>query len=109
MITHLIIDGNELHDLYVGNSECLVVNGNVELRYPFLQSIDLDGAVFFDVGQLMADLGDFDPGEFRATSGFGLRWVIADLLPLVVDYGAVLGRRPGEGFGRLHLNLGYTF
>lgn len=86
-----------------------VVNGNVELRYPFLQSIDLDGAVFFDVGQLMADLGDFDPGEFRATSGFGLRWVIADLLPLVVDYGAVLGRRPGEGFGRLHLNLGYTF
>jgi hypothetical protein len=28
-ITHLTIDGNELHDLYVGNSECLVVNGNV--------------------------------------------------------------------------------
>lgn len=28
-ITHLVIDGNELHELYVGNSECLVVNGNV--------------------------------------------------------------------------------
>lgn len=29
-ITNLVIDGNELHDLYVGNSECLVVNGNIE-------------------------------------------------------------------------------
>ncbi len=29
LISHLIIDGNELHDLYVGNSEVLVVNGNV--------------------------------------------------------------------------------
>jgi hypothetical protein len=28
-ITDLVIDGNELHDLYVGNSECLVVNGNI--------------------------------------------------------------------------------
>ncbi|MEZ4361724.1 MAG: right-handed parallel beta-helix repeat-containing protein [Kofleriaceae bacterium] len=29
-ISDLIIDGNELHDLYVGNSEVLVVNGAVE-------------------------------------------------------------------------------
>ena len=29
-ITNLVIDGNELHDLYVGNSECLVINGNIE-------------------------------------------------------------------------------
>lgn len=29
-ISDLVIDGNELHDLYVGNSECLVVNGNIE-------------------------------------------------------------------------------
>ncbi len=29
-IANLIIDGNELHHLYVGNSECLVVNGLVE-------------------------------------------------------------------------------
>jgi hypothetical protein len=29
-IANLIIEGNELNDLYVGNSECLVVNGLVE-------------------------------------------------------------------------------
>jgi hypothetical protein len=29
-ISSLTIDGNELHDLWVGNSECLVVNGNIE-------------------------------------------------------------------------------
>jgi hypothetical protein len=28
-ISDLVIDANELHHLYVGNSECLVVNGNV--------------------------------------------------------------------------------
>ena len=29
LISDLVIDGNELHDLYVGNSEVLVVNGDV--------------------------------------------------------------------------------
>jgi len=29
-ITNLIVDGNELSELYVGHSECLVINGNVD-------------------------------------------------------------------------------
>lgn len=86
-----------------------VINANMELRYPFVRSLSLDAALFVDTGQLMAELGDFSASEFRTTAGFGLRWIVGDLIPIVLDYGAVLGRRPGEGFGRLHFNVGYTF
>ncbi len=87
----------------------VVVGGNLELRYPFIAELDLAGALFVDTGQLAQRLGDLRLGEFRSTAGFGIRWIIADLLPVVFDYGAVLGRRPGEAFGRLHFNVGYTF
>ena len=30
LLSDLVIDGNELHDLYMGTSECLVINGLVE-------------------------------------------------------------------------------
>ena len=86
-----------------------VLNANVELRYPFVRALALDAAVFVDTGQLMAEMSDFRFGEFRTTAGFGLRWIVGGLIPLVIDYGAVLGRRPGEDFGRLHFNVGYTF
>lgn len=86
-----------------------VINGNIELRYPFLPQLGLHGAVFMDAGQLMTDFEDLRLDEFRVTTGLGIRWLVADLIPIVVDYGALLGRRPGEGFGRLHLNVGYTF
>ena len=86
-----------------------VLNGNIELRIPFLRQLGLAGAVFLDAGQLMTDLSDLRVDEFRVTTGLGIRWLVADLIPIVVDYGALLGRRPGESFGRLHLNVGYTF
>ena len=86
-----------------------VLNGNIELRVPFLRQLGLAGAVFLDAGQLVADLDDLRADEFRVTTGLGIRWLVADLIPIVIDYGALLGRRPGESFGRLHLNVGYTF
>lgn len=87
----------------------VVLGGNLELRYPFVRSLNLDGAVFLDVGQLARDVDELRADGFRTAGGFGVRWVIADLIPLVFDYGAVLNRQPGERFGRFHLNIGYTF
>ena len=86
-----------------------VLNGNIELRAPLLPQLGLAAAVFLDAGQLMTDLEQLRLDEFRVTTGMGVRWLVADLIPVVVDYGALLGRRPGESFGRLHLNVGYTF
>ncbi len=87
----------------------VVLNGTVELRYPFLPSLGLDGAIFVDWGELARDVGDLAPSDVRASTGFGVRWLIAGIVPLVLDYGAVLARRPGEALGRLHFNIGYTF
>lgn len=87
----------------------VLVAGNLELRYPFLPHLGLNGAMFLDVGQLGRSFGDIHPSELRWASGVGIRWLIADLIPLVLDYGLALDRRPGEGSGRLHFNIGYTF
>jgi outer membrane protein assembly factor BamA len=87
----------------------IVLNSNVELRYPFLRDWGVYGAAFVDAGQLARNLNDIRLDETRVAAGLGLRILVAELLPIVVDYGAVLGRRPGERFGRLHFNIGYTF
>ncbi|MFU8804584.1 MAG: POTRA domain-containing protein [Bradymonadaceae bacterium] len=104
-----------------------LLNYNAELRYPLIKGINLYGATFFDAG-LLVDC--FDDGNTRSTAGcygnafghpdgslssvrtavgLGLRYLIVDQIPLLFDYGFVLNRRPGENFGSLHFNLGYTF
>ena len=87
----------------------IVLNSNIELRYPFLRDWGVYGAAFVDAGQLARNVNDIRLDETRVAAGLGLRILVAELLPIVVDYGAVLGRRPGERFGRLHFNIGYTF
>ncbi len=104
-----------------------MMNYNAELRYPLIRGINLYGAVFFDAG-LLADcfsdvensdvrvscyddaFGGSNPfAKVRTSAGLGVRYLIADQIPLVFDYGMVLDRRPGESFGTMHFNLGYTF
>ncbi|MBA2663649.1 MAG: BamA/TamA family outer membrane protein, partial [Bradymonadaceae bacterium] len=103
-----------------------LLNYNAELRYPLIKDINLYGATFFDAG-LLTDCFDtgntrsvancyknaFPDGDrlgnIRTTAGIGLRYLIVDQIPLLFDYGIVLNRKPGESFGSLHFNLGYTF
>lgn len=104
-----------------------MLNYNAEVRYPLLSGINLYGAAFFDAG-LLADcfaasadggarigcyedaFGREDSLEgLRTSAGLGLRYLIADQIPLVADYGLVLDRRTGEPYGNLHFNLGYSF
>jgi outer membrane protein insertion porin family len=87
----------------------VVAGGNLELRYPFAPDWGVYGATFLDVGQIARDPSELSINQMRLTTGFGLRILIAELLPVLIDYGAVLDRRPGEPFGRLHFNIGYTF
>lgn len=96
----------------VGTDEAggdVLVGANIELRYPLIPSLDIYGTAFVDAGQLAANVSDLRFDETRLSTGVGVRWLIAGILPLLLDYGTVLNRRPGEGFGRLHFNIGYTF
>ncbi len=87
----------------------VVAGGNLELRYPFAADWGVYGATFLDAGQIASEPSELAFNQMRLTTGFGLRILIAELLPVLIDYGAVLDRRPGEPFGRLHFNIGYTF
>ncbi len=103
-----------------------LLNYHGELRYPLVEDWNLFGATFVDAGVLVnCQDGDGSRssgqcyrnafpendrlGEVRATAGLGVRYLLVDQIPLLLDYGMVLNRRPGEGFGSLHFNLGYTF
>jgi outer membrane protein insertion porin family len=87
----------------------VVLNGSTELRFPLIPRYDLYGAYFFDMGQLQVDFIDFDLNEFRYSTGLGLRWLAFGLVPVVLDYGLILDRRPGEALGKLHFTVGYIF
>lgn len=85
------------------------VQANLELRYSLLPALGVEGAAFFDAGELARDADALAVREMRSSAGLGLRWVIANLIPVAFDYGTNLSRRIGEPVGRFHLNVGYTF
>ena len=103
-----------------------VLNYNAEVRYPLLRGVGVWAATFADVGVLADCFSDAnttqavgcyedafpasDPiSKVRASAGLGVRYLIADQIPLLLDYALLLDRRPGEGFGNLHFNVGYSF
>lgn len=102
-----------------------LMNYTLELRFPLLKNLNFRGAVFFDTGFLVdcfpesgeqrdcyedafASREEFEE-NLRSSAGLGLRYVISGQIPVLFDYGVVLDRQKGEGYGSLHFHLGYTF
>jgi len=95
--------------------------GSLELRFPLLASLNLNGAVFYDVGALAEDFTDLHGRSFRHGAGIGLRWMIGGMVPLRLDYGFILDRRcrevdsttgactRREEIGNIHFGVLYTF
>ncbi len=72
-----------------------IVLGNAELTFPMYENI-LKGAVFYDVGNVWANRGDFlVGGKYRAGVGVGVR-VKTPVGPVKVDYGYPLDREEGD-------------
>lgn len=108
-----------------------MVNYNLELRYPLLEEIGLWGGTFFDAGVLVDCYADAPEGgrtsiqtscyedafgsrrgslgKIRTSAGLGFRFLIAEQIPFVFDYGVPLDRRSGEPGGELGFNIGYTY
>jgi outer membrane protein assembly factor BamA len=99
-----------------------VMLANVEMRFPIVWV--LGGAVFFDAGNVWADLEEVNLRRFRDGFdrnrrsplnvayglGLGVR-VTTPVGPFRADYGWKLGggQRPGLDAGELHLSLGQAF
>ena len=75
----------------IGGESMLV--GNIEYTIPLMEFIKV--AVFFDTGNVWADIGDFGSGNFYSGTGLGLR-VKTPVGPINLDYGYPLNDEPGE-------------
>jgi len=88
----------------LGPGEALLLL-NQELRIPLWGR--LKGALFYDAGQVHAELSDLDL-DLRHVLGIGLR-LETPIGPLRVEYGAKLDREPQETRGELFLAIGSAF
>jgi outer membrane protein assembly factor BamA len=102
-----------------------VLNYSAELRYPLVERLGVHGAMFMDAGVLTgcfdertgdrvscwrdAFPSDAPLSTVRSSVGMGLRYLVLEQIPLLLDYAVLLNRRPGEAFSNVHFNIGYSF
>jgi outer membrane protein insertion porin family len=79
---------------------------NLEYRFPIYKSF---GAVlFFDYGNVFAEVSDFAFSDLRESAGIGIRYK-TPIGPLTLDWGYKLDRRPGESPSEFFISVGHAF
>jgi len=71
----------------------VLINFNVELRFPLIPDIWLWGVVFSDIGALAATHAQLYPSSFRFSAGVGLRLLLFDQIPVRLDFGFPIDSR----------------
>jgi len=79
---------------------------NVEYTFPLYG--ELQGAVFFDAGNLLPTSEEPGVDEMHYAIGAGLRYKLP-IGPIRLDYGVNPDRQPGEDIGAFHFSFGFAF
>ncbi len=79
---------------------------NLEYTFPIWG--ELQGAVFFDAGNLLAQAENAGFSDLRYAIGVGLRYSLP-IGPLRLDYGVNPSPRDEEAFGAFHFSFGFAF
>jgi outer membrane protein insertion porin family len=79
---------------------------NVEYTFPIYG--ELQGATFFDAGNLLPTSEHPSLDDMRYALGLGLRYKLP-IGPIRLDYGFNPDPRPDEDFGAFHLSFGFAF
>lgn len=79
---------------------------NVEYTFPIYG--ELQGAAFFDAGNLLPTSEEPGVDDIRYGLGLGLRYKLP-IGPIRLDYGWNPDRQPGEDFGAFHFSFGFAF
>jgi outer membrane protein assembly complex protein YaeT len=79
---------------------------NIEYTFPIYG--ELQGATFFDAGNLLPTSEEPGLDEMRYALGLGLRYKLP-IGPIRLDYGWNPDRQPGEDFGAFHFSFGFAF
>ena len=91
---------------YLGGEAAYV--GNVELRYPITEILQI--VTFFDLGSVYPKIEDFDPSEFRFSTGAGLRVKIPGLNALLrLDFPVPIRKFKEDETEFFHFSFGQTF
>jgi len=79
---------------------------NAELTFPIRGA--LQGAVFVDAGNVIAEFENAGVDDMRYAVGLGLRYKLP-IGPLRVDYGVNPNPKRDEDFGAFHFSFGFAF
>ncbi|WP_022663653.1 outer membrane protein assembly factor BamA [Desulfospira joergensenii] len=88
----------------VGGRE--IIQATIEVRYDL--GLNLEGSIFYDTGAVRKAQNPGGTDDFQNTVGVGLRYM-TPVGPIGFLYGWKLDPHSGEGSGRLHFSMGYTF
>lgn len=69
----------------------VLLNANLETRIPLIDRAGLWGVLFADMGALAASHDEIFGASFRFSLGAGIRWLIANQIPVRFDVGFVAG------------------
>lgn len=95
-------DGNEI------GGDCYI-QFNFELIVPLVKEAGLNGVVFYDTGNVFADIDDFTLNGMRKSVGYGFRWY-SPIGPIRIEYGHKLDVPEGEDSGgRWEFTMGQAF
>jgi outer membrane protein insertion porin family len=102
-----LLSGGEL--LPVGGALSMI--GNVEFLFPtpFAKGADtIRLGMFFDVGNVYKDWGDFDAGELRYSTGLTMQWR-APVGPIIINLAFPLNDKEGDETERIQFSFGNQF
>lgn len=79
-----------------------------ETIFPLLKNINLNGVVFFDMGNVWDLKTGFQSSDLRKSVGFGLRW-LSPFGPLRIEWGYNIDRKPDEDSSNFNFQIGGEF
>ena len=90
----------------IGGESMLV--GNTELTFPIFQNL-IKGALFFDIGNVWADMSDFGRSDYKYGTGVGIR-VKTPIGPVKLDWGYPLKKiKEEDQKGRFYFSMSHGF
>lgn len=79
-----------------------------ETIFPLIKSINLNGVLFFDMGNVWDLRTGFQSSDIRKSIGFGLRW-LSPLGPLRIEWGYNINRKKDEDSSNFNFQIGGEF
>ena len=90
----------------VGGDSTLI--GNIELSFPIYEKV-IKGAIFYDIGNVWEDIGDFAQGSYKMGAGVGVR-VKTPIGPVRLDWGYPLSdNNDDKKEGRFYFSMSHGF